>query len=194
MRRRPFRKLTVEECIGWSISSLVRAGIFRAPTGTLCDSIWRNSHQKEILRIVFRCVRAHTGCRHVRTNEGAIGTSQASRHVDSQSIEIVQTRLQFGLRHWFRCPGLPGRPCCAGRAGILYLPPNERRFACRICHDLTYESVQRHDGRVNRLLQLPAVDFQRILAAGTIRERLLCVRACTHLYRKLAKHTLARKT
>ncbi len=33
----------------------------------------------------------------------------------------------------------------------LYLPPGGRYFGCRRCYDLTYESAQQHDKRVDRL-------------------------------------------
>lgn len=37
----------------------------------------------------------------------------------------------------------------------LYLPPGAQYFGCRSCYDLTYESAQTHDSRVNRLMKDP---------------------------------------
>ena len=42
-----------------------------------------------------------------------------------------------GHRWWFTCPS------CDGRRGTLYLPPNEKYFACRRCHQLAYNSQTR---------------------------------------------------
>jgi len=41
-----------------------------------------------------------------------------------------------GKRWWFICPE------CHRRCRILYKPSDEIYFACRICHNLTYESQQ----------------------------------------------------
>jgi len=52
-------------------------------------------------------------------------------------VPLEPTRPTLGgLRWWFGCPR------CGRRAGKLFLPPGARRFACRQCHNLTYESVQ----------------------------------------------------
>jgi hypothetical protein len=43
------------------------------------------------------------------------------------------------------------------RVGKLYLPPSARYFGCRHCYDLTYNSVQQHDKRVDALRRNPAL-------------------------------------
>jgi len=40
-----------------------------------------------------------------------------------------------GKRWWFRCP----RKDCNRRVKILYLPPGEHYFLCRVCHELMYK-------------------------------------------------------
>jgi hypothetical protein len=55
----------------------------------------------------------------------------------AQTIQIEETRANLGgLRYWFRCPW------CGRRAFKLYDPPRFRRFLCRVCHNLSYESAQ----------------------------------------------------
>lgn len=57
--------------------------------------------------------------------------------------ELQTTPTQFGgERWWFTCPLISGRSPCQSRVGTLYLPPGERYFGCRKCHNLTYESCQ----------------------------------------------------
>ncbi|MBS3788979.1 hypothetical protein KGY79_12395 [Candidatus Bipolaricaulota bacterium] len=52
-------------------------------------------------------------------------------------IPIVKTDCNFGgERAWFCCPVND----CGARVGKLYLPPRGEVFACRNCHDLSYES------------------------------------------------------
>lgn len=41
-----------------------------------------------------------------------------------------------GYRYLFRCPS------CGTQCRCVYLPPGARRFACRKCHDLSYEARQ----------------------------------------------------
>ena len=58
-----------------------------------------------------------------------------------------------GVRYWMRCPGLDGEPC-GRRSARLYVPGGARRFACRLCHGLTYESSReshRFDSLFRRL-------------------------------------------
>ena len=44
-----------------------------------------------------------------------------------------------GARYWFSCPR------CWRRRRVLYLPPNDVRFACRICHRLRYRTQRERD-------------------------------------------------
>ena len=53
------------------------------------------------------------------------------------NVHIESTPCNYGgMRWWFFCPA------CDRRCRILYLPSDEIYFACRICHNLTYESQQ----------------------------------------------------
>jgi hypothetical protein len=53
-------------------------------------------------------------------------------------IEIASTPCNFGgYRHWFLCPGI-GKRFCNRRVAVLYF--NNEIFACRHCHNLTYNS------------------------------------------------------
>jgi len=52
-------------------------------------------------------------------------------------VNFVTTECNYGgKRWWFFCPR------CKRRCRILYLPYDEFRYACRICHNLTYRSQQ----------------------------------------------------
>jgi hypothetical protein len=75
----------------------------------------------------------------------------------AQSIWFRSSAVTFGARYYFACPD------CGCKCGKLYLPAGDRRFACRWCHGLRYES-QRH-----------ACDwFYRPLAASSgVKKRLL---------------------
>ena len=67
-----------------------------------------------------------------------------------------------GIRWWFICPCTVNCRVCARRVRKLYLPPGERYFGCRHCHDLTYRSVQEHDKRIGYLMRHPSIMLDRI--------------------------------
>ncbi len=54
-------------------------------------------------------------------------------------------------------------PRCSRRAFKLYRPSRLQAFACRVCHNLSYTSVQKHDARLNRLLKVPEPEILRLI-------------------------------
>jgi hypothetical protein len=82
------------------------------------------------------------------------GSSSAG--ASEERLGFITTKANFGgVRWWFACPlGVEGERCNRPVAK-LYLPPQGRRkFGCRECHDLTYESSQEshaYDGLAARL-------------------------------------------
>ena len=67
-----------------------------------------------------------------------------------ERIELLRIRPNYGGARWYlSCPFASEGECRGDRLLKLYLPPGERRFGCRKCHDLTYESSQqsgKYDG------------------------------------------------
>lgn len=54
-------------------------------------------------------------------------------------ILLTTTKCFFGgERYWFTCPWYVNGKYCGRRIGVLYL--GARHFACRHCHNLSYES------------------------------------------------------
>jgi len=73
-----------------------------------------------------------------------------------ESVCLLTTRPYFGgVRWWFSCPRMINGERCGRRVGKLYRAPASRRFACRHCLDLTYESCQKCH-RYDRLSALMA--------------------------------------
>ena len=54
-------------------------------------------------------------------------------------------------------------PWCSRRAFKLYRPSRLQAFACRVCHNLSYTSVQKHDARLDRLLKVPEPEILRLI-------------------------------
>jgi len=77
-----------------------------------------------------------------------------------------------GVRWWFLCP------ICFRRCRILYQPPSQSVFACRVCHDLSYRSRQEGKNYFSMLmdvaLNLPKWEHQLMTTkSNRKREKLL---------------------
>ena len=56
-------------------------------------------------------------------------------------VRLTKTKCNIsGWRYWFRCPLIIEEKKCNRRISVLYLPPDERHFGCKHCHDLIYQS------------------------------------------------------
>jgi hypothetical protein len=55
----------------------------------------------------------------------------------SQQVKLVSTPAHFGgVRYWVTCP----LDCSGRKLRKLYLPPAGMHFACRECHNLSYDN------------------------------------------------------
>jgi hypothetical protein len=179
-RRRWTNRLTVEECCSFDIAELVRAGALPGDPRALCSTTWTNSSGSSTQKVTFRVLPGHTGRVVIHLYHSVPATLYDPARIQQQIIPIETTECTFGgVRYWFRCPLVRESYPCRIRARVLYAPPHERLFGCRKCHNLTYESVQKHDKRVDWLLKLPLEEFCKYLETGTIRQKLLAVRAST---------------
>ena len=81
--------------------------------------------------------------------------TRTQEHMDYK-IRLQTTRPYIGGVHWwFICPLLRLGKSCNHRVSKLYLWPSGRYYGCRHCYDLTYESCQESDKRVNFLRKHP---------------------------------------
>jgi hypothetical protein len=187
-RRRWTTRLTVEECFAFDIGKLVRAGAFEVERGIPCNYTWNDSLGNPTWSIKFRVFPDQTGALAVHFYHRVPATPSSPARVQHQSVQLTTTDCNFGgIRRWFKCSLVKDGHLCKRRVRKLYSTPHERLFGCRKCHDLTYESAQRHDKRIDWLLKQPAEEFIRALSTGTVRQRLLAVRASTKLFERLAR-------
>jgi hypothetical protein len=152
------KKDTVEDCRCFSVSELGRKGLLRQPSGWSSTLRWFRGEGAD---------REETGSIGVATvGHGDMVTAlvldyAVTRHSDEKvpchyRIQVERTPCNFGgWRHWFVCPLSVSGHSCGRRVTKLYLPPGGTYFGCRHCYNLTYESVQSHDKRVDALAKLP---------------------------------------
>jgi len=146
-RHRWTSRLTVEECsIVLCAANFYRAGTFRCDAGTTCTATWTDGFGLPLGRIECRLVSGGATGLALYISPQYAGTSIV---VDEQTIEVTTVRPHLGgVRFWFLCG-------CGKSVGRLYLPPGQRAFRCRHCHNLTYESAQTHDQRKYDLARNP---------------------------------------
>ena len=141
------RKTRVDEVRSIDILDLQRNKVFSRGTGMIWTSSW--SRNGEVVASVSYRVEGEegeaTGLRFMYTiTDNDTGEKQDYNYI----IPVVSTPCTFGgKRWWYICPLVVNDRPCHRRCRILYLPSGSKYFGCRECHQLTYESRQRHRGK-----------------------------------------------
>lgn len=82
-------------------------------------------------------------------------------------VSITSTSCNYcGVRLWFICPGWKNGVACGRRCRKLYLDPRGHVFACRLCHELTYESTQKSGSLFYEFIERPMKIHDKALEAG----------------------------
>jgi len=146
-----WKKSTVEESLSLDMKNFARdVDLTSYATGY---SSWKSSFGKED-RIGWKV----NPYRSIRLQYTTTKISGEKKEHDYEVL-IETTPCNYGgERWWFLCP------VCFRRCRILYQPPSQSVFACRICHNLSYQSQQ--EGKnyssmiVDAVLNLPAWERQ----------------------------------
>lgn len=83
----------------------------------------------------------------------------------SYTIRLTKTKCNIaGYRYWFICPLVVEEKICGKRTSVLYLPPYEKYFGCRHCHNLLYESqcLSGHDKKFGRTISFPDLNRENM--------------------------------
>jgi hypothetical protein len=151
-------KLTVEECRIFDVGSLKQILKSVDHENSLRGIIeWRDSFGTLEAVLGYEVGRIKSEGLILLTDPERTSPFPASvRLLTEYEISITSTPTRIGgPRHWFGCPIRHRGRSCGRRVKKLYLPPGEQVFGCRICHDLTYKSVQTHDNRRTTLARDP---------------------------------------
>ena len=140
------RAQTVEESLSINVG-MFRPGEIPSAGFSIGYFSWNGRNEQPIAGLGYTLYR-RDGRAVVRFESAELGFS-----ID---VRFSASRPSFGgVRWWFECPALSSAGGCGRRTSTLYLPLPQKRIACRVCHRLTYESVQRHDPRVSFLRKHP---------------------------------------
>jgi hypothetical protein len=124
------------------------------------------------------------------SERGKRGRLPPSEKVITCPFGLVSTPCHFGgVRWWFQCSGMSVGNPCGRRVGKLYLPPGERYFACRYCHNLIYKACKEHDSRVDEIVKDPSL-LESYLEGGDVKGLLLAIKARRVLMQKLLRQSV----
>ena len=129
--RRPtgLNRIAVEDCMSIPVGRLSKTGLLSGQVANV-RLTWSADGQPvaSVLAVAKEGGQTVTAV-NLRYN---VGEGDDASPVE-QPIGLARSRMPYGgERVWFGCPA------CGRRAGVLYLPPGQQRFACRTCHRLRY--------------------------------------------------------
>ncbi len=149
------KKTTVEDCRSLRASDFHKWGVFKAKVGYASGSVvWKN-YADEVISSIGYSFSQQPYPRLTLSYAFSRNTSEEKQDFN-YDIKLSTTACNYGgLRYWFICPLLKNGFPCRNRVTKLYLPPGGDYFGCRHCYELTYQSCQEHDARVDRLVKYP---------------------------------------
>jgi hypothetical protein len=155
-------KDTVESALSLDILDLQKNGFLALAAGILWQIEW-TSNGKPCSSVGY-----------VLEKRGGVPVSMRLQYTTSDGdprsydywVSITSTSCNYGgVRFWFICPGWKNGVPCRRRCRKLYLSPGEHVFACRVCHELTYESTQKSGSVFYELIERPMKIHDKALAA-----------------------------
>ncbi len=165
------KKTTVEECKSISTTFLKQHDYFCGFRGG--GMKWTNSQGEETGSISFRVsVQEWMG-------EISFQCTQTQRHSGEKEsldypVSLTATPCRYGgKRWWFICPLVKNGMACNRRVLKLYLGGG-KHCGCRHCYNLTSESCQEHDARVDKLCKNPALIAQLLKSKNPSAALLAC--------------------
>lgn len=165
------RKKIVNEANSMDILDLQRNKVFSMGQDMIWISSW-SRNGKVVASISYRLEGNNgepSGLRFTYTiTKNNIGERKDFDYI----IPVVSTPCNFGgKRWWYICSLIVNGESCHRRCRIVYLPPGAEYFGCRECHQLSYESRQRHREKFYERFEKP---FKKVKA---VQEKLSRVRS-----------------
>jgi hypothetical protein len=138
------KKTRVDEARSIDILDLQRKEVFTKGSTWSWTSSWSRNGEV-VASISYRVESGDNGPAGLRFMYTITENETGEKKDYNYIIPVVSTRCNYGgKRWWFICPLVVNGRVCQRRCRIVYLPPGTEYFGCRECHQLTYESRQRH--------------------------------------------------
>ena len=138
------RKNRVDEVRSIDILDLQRKEVFSKGSTWSWTSSWSRNGEV-VASISYRVESGGNGPTGLRFMYTITDNETGEKKDYNYIIPVVSTPCNYGgKRWWFICPLVVNGRACQRRCRIVYMPPGAKYFGCRECHQLTYESRQRH--------------------------------------------------
>jgi len=138
------RKIRVDEVKSIDILDLQRKKVFGKGPGMIWASSWSRNGEV-VASISYRVEAGEDGPSGLRFMYTITDNDAGDKKEYNYIIPVIATPCNFGgKRWWYVCPLIVNGRACRRRCRIVYMPPGSEYFGCRECHQLTYESRQRH--------------------------------------------------
>lgn len=149
------RKNRVDEVRSIDILDLQREKVFSRGQGSIWTSSWSRNGEV-VASISYRVEAVENGPSGLRFMYAITDNDTGEKKDYNYVIPVVATPCNYGgERWWYTCPLVVNGRSCSRRCRIVYMPPGAQYFGCRECHQLTYESRQRHRERFYEGLERP---------------------------------------
>jgi hypothetical protein len=133
------RKCQVEECYRIDIHKLRRFGALDGNAPSSFYYRWPDGSNIGVT-VVVRGLEPYA----LRLNYTTTDSNEEKTRLEYDVLLDETACFLGGSRRWFMCPLYVNGQKCRNRCRYLYRPPGSIYFGCRSCHDLTYESRQKH--------------------------------------------------
>jgi len=138
------RKNRVDEARSIDIIDLQKENVFSKGPGMIWASSW-SRNGKVVASISYRVEGGENGPSGLRLMYTITDNNSGEKNDYDYTIPVVSTPCNYGgKRWWYICPLIVNGRSCRRRCRIVYMPTGSEYFGCRECHQLTYESRQRH--------------------------------------------------
>jgi hypothetical protein len=154
-------KTTVEAARSLDIRIFQRKRVFSGSGSAHLQVQWTlvEDRSQSSIAVKFHGAPARLNAISLRYKRLADGTES------NEWISVAATRCNYGgERWWFVCPALGGEKKCGRRCRFLYSPAGAKRFACRECHDLTYESTRKSGGEFYERIERPLKKYDAAIS------------------------------
>lgn len=133
------KKFLREDCRSISIYKLNEWGYLKPNESNYFSISWKNGDGEETGK-VDAMISLNKNNQHITISYRIRRNGTDWKEV-SQKYNIIEDECFYGgKRYWFECTLNKNGQYCGHRVAKLYLPPTSDFFACRHCHELSYES------------------------------------------------------
>lgn len=131
------KKDTVEDCTKLSISKLKEFGLLGGCCHTGLTWTRKLSGHTNSVGIVVDVLDEP----YVKLNYTITDRNSGEKNDYDYKVGLTTTPCRYGgVRYWFICPLSRNGVPCGRRVGTLFLSSGGKRFGCRHCYNLSYES------------------------------------------------------